>query len=241
MKVTAIVAAFNEEKTIGGILAPLISSPFIDEVIVVSDGSTDSTVDIARSFEVRVIALRQNHGKGNAMRVAFSHAIGDVVFFVDADMVNLTGEHIRDLVRPVVDGECDMNVGVRHRGPLLDLLHLKLHFGPVISGIRALRREVWHAVPSMYKERFKIELAMNYFCGMAGLKQKNTVIHELGHVKKEAKRGVRRGLAGRFEMTREVVLLHFDLYFFQTWRWTLGGDGLLPVQEYELFDAELLD
>lgn len=241
LKVTAVVAAYNEEKTIGGILESLTSSQHVDEVIVVSDGSSDGTVEIARSFDVRVIALRRNRGKGNAMRLAVNHASGDVVFFVDADMINLTEDHIREIVSPVVHDSCDMNVGIRHRGPVLDFLHLQLHLGPVLSGIRAMRREVWNAVPAMYKERFKIELALNYFCGLAGLRQRNTVIRDLGHVKKESKRGVRRGIAARAEMTREVVLLHFDLYFFQTWRWSLGGDGLVPVQEYDLFEAELID
>lgn len=241
LKVTAIVAAYNEEKTIGGVLDALTASAYVDEVIVVSDGSTDGTVAVARAYDVRTIALRRNRGKGNAMRIGVSHASHDVLFFVDADMLNLTEAHIEALVRPVAERECDMNVGVRHRGPFLDFLHLRLHMGPVISGIRVLRRGVWDSVPSVYKERFKIELALNYFCNLAGLRGRNTVIHALGHVKKEAKRGVREGMAARFEMTREVVLLHFDLYFFEAWRWTLGDDSLVPVQDYELFEAELLD
>jgi glycosyltransferase involved in cell wall biosynthesis len=241
LKVSAVVAAYNEEKTIGGILRSLSASPLVDEVIVVSDGSTDRTVEVARSYEVRTIALRRNRGKGNAMRVGVNQASGDVVFFVDADMLDLSDQHIHALVAPVRAGHCDMNVGVRHRGPVLDFLHMKLHFGPVLSGIRVMRREVWSAVPLAYKERFKIELALNYFCRLAGFRQKNTVIHALGHVRKEAKRGFPRGFAARFAMTREVFLLHFDLYFFQTWRWSIGRDALIPIQDYELSEADVLD
>jgi polyisoprenyl-phosphate glycosyltransferase len=241
LKVTAIVAAYNEEKTIGGVLDALVASAHVDEIIVVSDGSTDDTVAVARRYDVRTIALHQNRGKGNAMRVGVRHASHAVLFFVDADMLNLTEEHIEALVRPVVARECDMNVGVRHRGRVLDFVHLHLRMGPVISGIRVLRRAVWDSVPSVYKDRFKIELALNYFCNLAGFKGRNTVIRALGHVKKETKRGLRQGLAARFDMTREVVLLHFDLYFFEAWRWTLGDDALVPVQDYELFETELLD
>ena len=70
MRTTAIVAAYNEEGTIADVLRALTASPLIDEVIVVSDGSEDATVEIARTFDgVRTVALHENHGKGFAMAV----------------------------------------------------------------------------------------------------------------------------------------------------------------------------
>jgi len=241
LNVSAVVAAYNEERTIGGVLESLVASDLIDEVIVVSDGSTDGTVNVARAHGVRVIALRRNHGKGNALRVAVEHATGNVLFFVDADMLNLTEQHIRALLEPILADRCDMNVGVRHRGSLLDFLHLRLHVGPVISGIRAFRRSVWDVVPSNYKDRFKVELALNYFCRLSDLRARTTVIRDLGHVKKESKRGVRRGLEARLRMIREVVLLHMDLYLLQDWRLTLRAEAVAPIPEYDLFERELLD
>jgi polyisoprenyl-phosphate glycosyltransferase len=233
---SAIIAAYNEEKTLAEVLAALSRNHLIDEVIVVSDGSTDGTVEVARGFDVTTIALRENRGKGYAMRVGVDYASHDVLFFVDGDMLNLTDAHIEALVKPVLDHRCDMNVGVRHRGPIRDFLHLRAHVGPVLSGIRVMRREVFEEVPPQYQERFKIEAALNYFCSRAGLVQQNTVIHELGHVIKEQKRGVGAGLSSRWEMTREVFLLHFDLYLFQTWRWTEAAE--LPLEEYDLFETE---
>lgn len=241
MKVTAVVAAYNEQQTIANVLGSLQRSPLIDEIIVVSDGSTDATVEIARAHDVRTIALRRNQGKGYAMRLGVEHASNDVIFFVDADMLDLSDAHISALVRPVLERKCEMNVGIRHRGPIRNFLHLKAHMGPVLSGIRVMRREVWEAVPASYMERFKIELALNYFCAASGYRQRNTVIYELGHVIKESKRGLLRGLAQRVDMTTEVILLHFDLYLFQTWRWSVEGDVLSAGQEYDLFEAELVD
>lgn len=235
MTVTAIIAAFNEEQTLSGVLKALQQSPLIHEIIVVSDGSTDRTVEIARAHGVQTISLLQNQGKGCAMRVGVENAKGDVLFFVDGDMLNVTQEHIRSLVEPVLAGECEMNVGVRHRGPVLDFFHLQLGFGPVLSGIRVMKREVFRSVPVQYMERFKIELALNYFCRRSGFRQMNTVIRNLGHVIKEKKRGFGEGWASRWAMNREVTLLHFDLYVFQSWKWSSSTER--PRVEYDRYEV----
>lgn len=235
MRVSAIIAAYNEEQTLTEVITALRASALVDEIVVVSDGSTDRTVEIAREHGVKTIALAENAGKGFAMRVGVEHARGGVLFFVDGDMLNLTRQHIESLVLPVLERRCDMNVGVRHRGPVRNFLHLKLSVGPVLSGIRVMRRDVWESVPVQYMHRFKIELALNYFCKRAGLRQWNTVVRNLGHVIKEQKRGIGDGLAGRLRMIREVTLLHFDLYLIQSWKWLQPAER--PQVEYETWDA----
>ena len=235
MGITAIVAAYNEEKTIAEVLRALTTNPRIDEVIVVSDGSTDQTVAISRTFDVRTIALRENRGKGYAMRVGVDYASNDILFFVDGDMLNVTEETVESLLLPVLHDECDMNIGVRHRGPALDFLHLKMQCGPVLSGIRVMKREVFELVPPQYQAKFKIEAALNCFCSRSGFRQQHTIIYELGHVIKESKRGLGRGLRARWEMSREVFLLLFDLYVFETWRWSA------PEEEPRVAELDLYE
>ena len=234
MGTSAVIAAYNEEKTLADVLRVLSGNRFIDEIIVVSDGSTDRTVDIARAAGVTTIALRENQGKGYAMRVGVDYASHDTIFFVDGDMTNLTDEHIESLVRPVLRDECDMNIGVRNRGPVRNFFHLQMKVGPVLSGIRVMKRDVFHTVPVRYQERFKIEAALNFFCSRAGYRQRQTVIYNLGHVIKESKRGLFDGLTSRWDMTREVFFLHWDLYVFETWRSDVEHD--LPVADYDLFE-----
>jgi glycosyltransferase involved in cell wall biosynthesis len=234
LRTTAIVAAYNEGKTIAEVLEALTRHPMIDEVIVVSDGSTDDTVDVARRFDVRTIALRDNHGKGYAMAVGVANASSDILFFCDGDMFNVTDETIESLIAPVLRGDCDMNIGIRDRGPTLNFLHLKVRCGPVLSGIRVMRRAVFETVPVQYQSHYKIEAALNRFCAHEGYRTRHTLIYELGHVKKETKRGLGRGLHARWHMTREVFFLIFDLYVFETWRWTPPAE--LPVAEYDLFE-----
>lgn len=235
MRTTAIIAAYNEEKTIADVLRALTGSPLIDEVIVVSDGSEDRTVEISRGFEgVRTIALRHNHGKGFAMAVGVANASHEVLFFCDGDMYNVTDTHIEALVTPVLRGACDMNIGIRDRGPFANFMHLKAKFCPVLSGIRVMRKEVFETVPAQYQARYKIEVALNCFCANSGLRQQHTVIHNLDHVKKETKMGFWPGVQARYEMYREVYLLLFDLYVFQTWRWMPSPE--LPAAEYDVFE-----
>ena len=235
LRTTAIVAAYNEEKTIADVLGALTTSSLIDEIIVVSDGSEDRTVEIARGFDgVRTVALKENHGKGFAMAVGVANASNDTLFFCDGDMYNVTEEHIRALVEPVLRDECDMNIGVRDRGPVANFFHLNLKCGPVLSGIRVMRRVVFETVPVQYQSHYKIEAALNCFCSRAGYRQQQTVIHGLNHVVKESKMGLRDGLHARWRMSREVVLVLADLYVFETWRWTEPAE--LPVAEYELYE-----
>lgn len=232
---TAIVAAYNEEKTIAQVLSALTASPLIDEIIVVSDGSVDRTVEIARTFEgVRTVALRENHGKGFAMAVGVANASNDTLFFCDGDMYNVTEEHIEALVTPVLRGECDMNIGVRNRGDVANFLHLRMKCGPILSGIRVMKKAVFETVPPQYQSHYKIEAALNCFCARAGFRQIETIIYGLDHVIKESKRGLSEGLLSRWNMSREVFLLLFDLYVFETWRWTEPSE--LPVAEYDLFE-----
>jgi glycosyltransferase involved in cell wall biosynthesis len=235
VRTTAIVAAYNEERTIAAVLRALTASSLIDEIIVVSDGSQDATVEIARTFErVRTVALRENHGKGFAMAVGVANASYDTLFFCDGDMYNVKEEHIEALVTPVLRGDCDMNIGVRNRGEVANFMHLKLKCGPILSGIRVMRREVFETVPPQYQSHYKIEAALNCFCARAGFRQTETVIYGLDHVIKESKRGLADGLHARWKMSREVFLLIFDLYVFETWRWAEPTE--LPVAEYDLFE-----
>src|SRR5499426_4147712 len=92
---TIVIPALNEEEAIGDTLRRtleargyiLATSPVRDlDVVVVSDGSTDRTEEIARSFEeVTVLVFEKNRGYGAAIKCGFEHGRGDLVSFLDAD------------------------------------------------------------------------------------------------------------------------------------------------------------
>lgn len=86
IKNSLIIPAFNEEKGLPVVLNDvfkLIDETF--EIIVVDDGSTDGTKEVAKKYPCRLIAHHRNLGKGEAMRTGIREANGENIIFIDAD------------------------------------------------------------------------------------------------------------------------------------------------------------
>lgn len=95
MRVSVIIAVYNEEKVIGNCLASLRKQTIPLEIIVVDDGSTDSSRSLA--------TLHQKHqGPGAARNLGAKHAKGEILVFVDADM-EFEKDFIAKLTRPILD------------------------------------------------------------------------------------------------------------------------------------------
>ena len=90
MKVSMIVAAYNAEKYIEETLDTLVKQTLNEyEILVVNDGSTDGTLEILRAYEERYPYLRvidkENGGPSSARNAGLDEAVGEYVFFFDAD------------------------------------------------------------------------------------------------------------------------------------------------------------
>lgn len=210
-RVAVIVPALDEAATIAQVLEPVLgcSRPgdaqrIFDEVVLVSDGSIDDTAEIARSLGATVVELATNGGKAAALAAGVARTDAEVVLFLDGDLVGFDAATFRRLVRPVVAGAAAMVVGIRDRGPALTGFHASQH-GPLLSGVRCLRREVFEAVPREFVRGYRIETALNWTCRRLGGVLLTTPLHGIRHRIKERKRGLLRGFAARVAMFASVL------------------------------------
>jgi glycosyltransferase involved in cell wall biosynthesis len=109
-QISIVVPAFNEEEAIGAVVENLLRNQPGAEVLVVDDGSTDGTAEVARSGGATVIRHPYNKGYGAALKTGIERASGEFVVLVDAD-----GQHdSADLELLVREAENhDMVVGAR--------------------------------------------------------------------------------------------------------------------------------
>lgn len=206
MKVFAIVPAYNEEKNIGNVLAVLKGLPLFDRIVVVSDGSIDGTVDVAKSYGVEVVELSENRGKGGALKAGLSNfnpASTDIIVFLDADLLGLTPTHVINLVDPVLKDEVDMSIGIFEKGRIATDLAQKM--APALSGQRALKTFILQEISDLDMARFGVELALNRYMESAHIRTKEVVLSDMSHVMKEEKLGVWRGMAARMKMYWEII------------------------------------
>ncbi|NLA34957.1 MAG: glycosyltransferase family 2 protein [Actinobacteria bacterium] len=112
-----VMPAFNEADTLEEIATRVLRSPWTAELLIVDDGSTDGTVEIAARFaerDSRVRLIRQPHnvGKGAALARGFAAATSEYVIVQDADL-EYSPEEYGDLLTPLLDGRADVVFGSR--------------------------------------------------------------------------------------------------------------------------------
>lgn len=182
-KATAIIPAYNEEPTIADVVAVACRATLVDEVIVVDNGSVDRTAAIAEEAGARVVHHAEE-GKGEAMAAGVASTSADVVVFLDGDLLGLRPDHVDALVREVNDG-AGMACGLFDRGPVTNLIFL--HALPILTGERALRRELFEELDRKELKGYKIEASLNSRCAERGLRVESFVCDGMWHRTKEEK------------------------------------------------------
>ena len=120
-KLTIVIPAYNEERTIGQVVTRVAEVPFpiAREILVVDDGSRDGTLAAARAAAATLsgvtVLTKPNGGKGSALRHGFTHATGDVVVVQDADL-EIDPIECRKLLDLMMAGGADAVYGSRFLG-----------------------------------------------------------------------------------------------------------------------------
>ena len=140
-RVTIIVPAYNEETGIGDTIESLMEADYPKkEIIVVDDGSTDRTSEIAKQYTsqgVRVIR-KENGGKASAINYGFLFSKGEIIIIVDADSI-IERSAVREIVKKFEDPDVDAvagNIKVLNRKNFLT----KCQALEYIAGINITRR-----------------------------------------------------------------------------------------------------
>lgn len=114
MEASVVIPAKNESGSISSLIKQLLALNGLKEIIVVDDGSTDGTGDIAEKLGAKVVRHPYSKGNGAAIKSGARAATGDVLLFMDAD-----GQHSPEDVQRLlskVDQGFDMVVGARQAG-----------------------------------------------------------------------------------------------------------------------------
>jgi glycosyltransferase involved in cell wall biosynthesis len=119
VRISFLVPAYNEAPTIAAVLEAVDALRLDAQIVVVDDGSTDGTAEIAERWAAGrddFVLLRQpNRGKGAAIRAAIPHADGEVIVIQDADM-EYDPADVPALVDPIMRGAADVVFGSRLSG-----------------------------------------------------------------------------------------------------------------------------
>src|SRR5512133_2862254 len=114
--VSAIICAFNEEKTIKDVICFISGCRIFNEIILVNDGSTDDTkriiTDCKDTIDFMDVHLPENKGKGYAMAIGIEKSTSEILVFIDADLTELSAIQLatplKELIIPIQNNEADM-------------------------------------------------------------------------------------------------------------------------------------
>lgn len=170
-RVAVCLPARNEEATVGPIVAAIRRDlmgevGLVDDLVVIDDGSTDATAEVARQAGARVVpTVGECRGKGLALWTSVAATTADLIVWCDADLEGFTSDYVVGLVtplvsdesvafvkgayeRPVDDGDVGGRVTELVARPLLHVLHPSLaHLDQPLGGEYAGRRSVLQRLP----------------------------------------------------------------------------------------------
>lgn len=188
--VSAVIPAHNEEEHVSRVVDAAEKSEYVDEVIVVDDGSEDNTAAEV-SGRAKVVQLDQNRGKGYALMKGTEAAKGDIVVFLDADLKNISGEKIDNLVKPIREADFVIAKFDREGGrvteltakPLLSTFFPEIDVEQPLRGQKVVKKKLLDRIDVV--NNYGVDVGMLIDAVMLGARVKETYFGKLRHNMKE--------------------------------------------------------
>jgi polyisoprenyl-phosphate glycosyltransferase len=196
-----IIPARDESATIAAVVDAARRARGAGRVVVVDDHSSDDTAAVASAAGAEVIASRGTASKALALATGVQATTSDALVFFDADIVGALPIHFEQLAAPLASGFA-MSLGLVDRGAVRNAFYMRL---PPITGLRAVRRDVFEAVAAHKRNGFQIEIMINEVVARGRMRTAIRTLRGTSHVSKVRKLGVVRGVRAHASMTAELL------------------------------------
>jgi glycosyltransferase involved in cell wall biosynthesis len=207
--VDCIIPARDEALTVADNVAAARGCRFVREVIVVDDGSSDDTADLARAAGAKVITRDDSEGsKAHAMDEGVRASDAAAILFVDADCTGLTSAHLDAICQPFLAGTCQMSLGMFDYGRLWNSLVPRVH---PLTGERIVPRWVWDAIPPHKLDGYTIEARLNEVISERRLKTTARTMRGVFHRTKRVKLGRWEGVLRTIDMYRDIISMMWPI------------------------------
>ena len=188
-KVSVIIPAYNEEDTVAKVVEVVRNVSFVDEIIVVNDGSSDKTEEEAIKAGAIVINHETNKGKGEALYTGYKQAECDVIAFIDADIYNLTSKKVESMIMPILLGDAEITKTKFSRvsgrvteltaKPLLNFFFPEISFEQPLSGQFAARKSTLRKIN--FEKDYGVDVGIVIDADVLGISIMEIDIGEIEH------------------------------------------------------------
>lgn len=205
---SCLIPAYNEGANIGRVLEVVHKLSFLDEIIILDDGSSDNTSEVVRQYQkkhnaVKLLTSTANCGKTDTIQRGVKACRGDIVIMLDSDLINLQPDNVFKLISAIKDEAYDLVILDRagDRKAIWGWTNCSRFFG----GERAFRKNDFLQIEFPPRGGFLLEIIMNLNFIRQKKKIKTIFCNTLFTVHDYDKRGVREGFRHYWKIGGEIL------------------------------------